>query len=726
MNLLRYVYMSFGLSKRFLRAVVYTIGFFATASALLFFANQHNYIDINRYIPYYLTPTFFQPSSDLYIIDISVKKCLKFNGNNPLCGVPGSAEGANGDLGVLGGWNRVDKDLTLGSSFLHKQFFSYKILKHDAFQNGQLDESLSNLVITDIAVYNPEVDGKIPGNNMKLPQKILEEFRKSDVYDDEDQIHYENHGVKGELSKEDSYKHKASLGNKVVQDQIDQKEKEALGKEDETAIKDKQKDKQKEKDTQKQKQKQKTNEESEKQKAKKETKPKSEPKVKLESRKVEERISDLNIHYEIPTQEQLDKSGWKHKSNGIWCKFEYYSTTKAITGIDILFGKDAVEPRPNWNIIKDAPVSGINPSKGREPYLTFRRGAKVDYKSSKYQKPLKIDKQGKFKILQVADLHFSTGVGKCRDPAPDSTAKGCEADPRTLKFLEKVLDIETPDLVVLTGDQIFGDEAPDSESALFKAVYPFITRQIPFAATLGNHDDEGSIPRNEMMSLISNLPYSLAANGPEEVSGIGNYVISVQGSSPKSSALLLYLLDTHKYSQNPKVNPGYDWIKDSQLMFAEREYSSFKTQIESFPNYHMSMAFFHIPLPEYRNLDQAHIGEKREGITAPKYNTHARTKLGELGVKAISVGHDHCNDYCLLDNENSKELNSNKMWLCYGGGSGEGGYGGYGGYIRRLRSFEFDTTKGEITTWKRLESDPETKVDKQVIVSLGEVVNFKG
>ena len=126
-------------------------------------------------------------------------------------------------------------------------------------------------------------------------------------------------------------------------------------------------------------------------------------------------------------------------------------------------------------------------------------------------------------------------------------------------------------------------------------------------------------------------------------------------------------------------------------------------------------------MPEYRNLDQPMVGEKKEGITAPRYNSGARSTLGKLGVSVASVGHDHCNDYCLQDATNNE--NENALWLCYGGGSGEGGYGGYGGYIRRMRVFDIDTSAGEIKSWKRKESEPNVDFDHQTLVSGGNVVN---
>lgn len=61
-------------------------------------------------------------------------------------------------------------------------------------------------------------------------------------------------------------------------------------------------------------------------------------------------------------------------------------------------------------------------------------------------------------------MHLSTGVGKCRDILPDMSTETCEADPLTLQYLEKILEIEKPDLAVLAGDFINGDTAPDAQS----------------------------------------------------------------------------------------------------------------------------------------------------------------------------------------------------------------------------------------------------------------------
>lgn len=130
------------------------------------------------------------------------------------------------------------------------------------------------------------------------------------------------------------------------------------------------------------------------------------------------------------------------------------------------------------------------------------------------------------------------------------------------------------------------------------------------------------------------------------------------------------------------------------------------------------MAFIHIPLPEYRLPDRPIVGRIREHSTAPGFNSGFKESLVDADVTVVSAGHDHANDYCLLDD------GKQSLWMCYAGGSGFGGYGGYEGYQRRVRVFEINSQTGRITTWKRVESGPEAtlKLDLQVIVDGGKAV----
>lgn len=141
------------------------------------------------------------------------------------------------------------------------------------------------------------------------------------------------------------------------------------------------------------------------------------------------------------------------------------------------------------------------------------------------------------------------------------------------------------------------------------------------------------------MALVESLPYSLSRAGPDDIDGVGNYFVEVlaRGGS-KHSALTLWLLDSHSYSPDERQWQGYDWIKKNQIDWFKRSASSLKKKHKEYSGIHMNAAFIHIPLPEYRDVEAARVGEWREGVTAPVYNSGFRDALVEQGVVMLGCG----------------------------------------------------------------------------------------
>ncbi|KAF2141991.1 uncharacterized protein K452DRAFT_326560 [Aplosporella prunicola CBS 121167] len=446
---------------------------------------------------------------------------------------------------------------------------------------------------------------------------------------------------------------------------------------------------------------------------------------KEEELKTEDKVVlDVRVGRLDPAMGEKGQAGekWESRPAGIWLlrssKRHDSDSKQVVTAIDILFGADAVEPRPGWEI-RDTPLLLDTSGEAQEARMSIRRGLPITI-----DKPIpRINKDGKFKILQVSDLHLSTGLGNCRDPEPkDHNGGHCDADSRTLEFVGKILDQEKPDMVVLSGDQVNGETSPDAQSAIFKFAELFIKRKIPYAAIFGNHDDEGSLSRAAQMSLITTLPYSLSEPGPQNIEGVGNYYVEVlaPGSHSQHSALTLYFLDTHAYSPDENKFRGYDWLKPNQIAWFKDTAKGLKEAHHKYTHIHLDMAFIHIPLPEYALTDNERVGAWKEGVTAPGFNSHFHDALLENHVLTVSCGHDHVNDYCAL----SKTENGDpRLWMCYAGGSGFGGYGGYNGYHRRLRVWEIDANTAKIRTWKRVEwGETEQRLDELVVVDGGKVV----
>ena len=182
-------------------------------------------------------------------------------------------------------------------------------------------------------------------------------------------------------------------------------------------------------------------------------------------------------------------------------------------------------------------------------------------------------RDGRFKIMQVADLHFSVSSGACRDPTEPCPGGAYNY---TSSLLGRTLDQERPDFVVFTGDQLNGQGTVlDAKSVLAKFAREVASRQIPWAVVFGNHDDEDAREtgwRSDQVKLMQGLPYSLVQAGPTDIHGVGNYVLKVlSADASRTQVLTLYFLDSGAYAKGITDWFGfwapteYDWIHQDQI-----------------------------------------------------------------------------------------------------------------------------------------------------------------
>lgn len=113
--------------------------------------------------------------------------------------------------------------------------------------------------------------------------------------------------------------------------------------------------------------------------------------------------------------------------------------------------------------------------------LVYRKGNPIP----PFASTLRFNNKGKFKILQIADLHYSVSAGKCRD----TLKSPCIGDIDTAKLIAEALDAENPDLVVFSGDQLNGQGSSyDAKSVIAKYAKPVIDRKIPWAMIFGESE----------------------------------------------------------------------------------------------------------------------------------------------------------------------------------------------------------------------------------------------
>lgn len=134
---------------------------------------------------------------------------------------------------------------------------------------------------------------------------------------------------------------------------------------------------------------------------------------------------------------------------------------------------------------------------------------------------LKFNQTGRFKIAQFTVIH--------RNPSSAYNQKN-------LNVISNILSEEKPDLVIYTGDIVANGPA---RKGWIDVTKPLTGAGIPWTVTLGNHDDEADMTRDQIYDLLQTLPGFAGIKGSSGVSGTGNYVIPVVSATSEKTAALI-------------------------------------------------------------------------------------------------------------------------------------------------------------------------------------------
>lgn len=260
-------------------------------------------------------------------------------------------------------------------------------------------------------------------------------------------------------------------------------------------------------------------------------------------------------------------------------------------------------------------------------------GEKTDGRPEGYARiahDLKFRSDGKIKIMQLTDTHYIAGD---------------ERSERALRNVREMLDTEKPDFVIHTGDVVYGKPAEASARTILQ---PLVDRNIPFAVAMGNHDSDFDLTRTEMYAVLRSIKGNVNTPDDKGITGCSNDVITLSGANGVER--VFYLFDSGNRETIGEVKSwGYvhhdqvGWYRDHSNAFTEANGG------KPVP----SLAFFHIPVPEYniaiRETFRVMVGNIGEEPCPPSFNSGLYLAMKEMGdVQAIVTGHDHNNDYVML------------------------------------------------------------------------------
>ena len=243
---------------------------------------------------------------------------------------------------------------------------------------------------------------------------------------------------------------------------------------------------------------------------------------------------------------------------------------------------------------------------------------------------LKYRADGKFKILQLTDTHYVEG-----DPRSE----------RALKNVIEMLDAEKPDFVIHTGDIVYGKPAEASARAILQ---PLVDRGIPFAVAMGNHDSDFDLSRTDMYKVLRSIPGNV--NTPDDlgINGCSNDILTLSGRNGVDRVFYLFDSGNREYPAGIK---SWGYVHTDQIEWYRAASKFFAAGNDGKPV--PSLAFFHIPFPEYnegiRDTKRVLAGNIGEEPASPKFNSGLYLAMRELGdVQAVVTGHDHNSDFVLL------------------------------------------------------------------------------
>ncbi len=313
------------------------------------------------------------------------------------------------------------------------------------------------------------------------------------------------------------------------------------------------------------------------------------------------------------------------------------------------------EPEPPVSEEPDVPPTSEEPEppveeKDPADYVDFL----VDVESGREIRVLQLSD------VQTIDASQKRTPGRISDSSKPDTFNGYE------KYIGQVVESYQPDLIIVTGDNTYG-EFDDSGESLLNWIEFMDSFQIPWAPVFGNHDNESNMGVDWQCDQFEASEYCLFMQ--RELTGNGNYSVGLtQGGELKR---VFYMLDSNGCGGASKISMANGHTK-KEVGFGQDQINwytqSMQNLTEAYPEAKISMAF-HIQLSAFEDamrqygydsstiknspidLDQNELAQSVGDfgyIGAAAKNPWDTSKvvwngIKKLGVDSIFVGHEHNN-----------------------------------------------------------------------------------
>lgn len=281
------------------------------------------------------------------------------------------------------------------------------------------------------------------------------------------------------------------------------------------------------------------------------------------------------------------------------------------------------------------------------------------------EKPLqKLDfSNGSFTILQLTDFHEWAGKETDKGIVPQDSLK-----PRLTMFFDQVLSDVDPDLVILTGDNIFPLSflwdflGNVSITTLGYIADYFEEKEQLWTLTFGNHDTESAVTKEAFLSSISSYNYFIGEETESSIHKSFRQEINIQGQANRVANYSIpifsngrvnfniFVLDSGSYYQPGNGPRDYLAITPEQTSWYCSEVARLQEENgQIIP----SLLFTHIPFIEMAEIFESY-SYTIYGLYGGISNSSIRSNIYDecfinKDVKGIFFGHNHYNSLTLFE-----------------------------------------------------------------------------
>ncbi|MBQ7912432.1 MAG: metallophosphoesterase [Clostridia bacterium] len=295
--------------------------------------------------------------------------------------------------------------------------------------------------------------------------------------------------------------------------------------------------------------------------------------------------------------------------------------------------------------------------------------------------------QEEVKILQLSDIQI---IDPDNEPFEGRLNKSSitegwkDRDSSAYNLVRQLVSYSDPDLIVLIGDNIFGQFDPELK-LLDELISVMDSFEIPWTTVMGNHDEEtpttegvlgvgdGASTSNEAFEARSaaiaekyeNAQYSLYERGDPSM-GNGNFTITVKQG--KDIQQLLVFMDTHgcygsleggKITDGMLFDSQIEWYEQQIKGVNEAQYGKNSDKVVN------SLIFTHVAMPEFKRAQALYsldvpmsvpednpngdFGGTNGNINFYGLHSDLFAKAKELGsTKGFFCGHNHQANFSIL------------------------------------------------------------------------------